>query len=857
MIDAPLGHGGMGEIYRAHDERLQRSVALKVLAASAGEGAPTPGRPRSEGATRMLREARSAAALEHPNVVAIYDVGEVNEPESLRGTMFIAMELIKGKTLRDSIVDGRVPLATKLRWLADVARALGAAHEKGLVHRDVKPENVMIRDDGVVKVLDFGIAKKASNAHVDPTSSTERFVVPTTAEGTLMGTPMYMAPEQLRGEPLDGRTDQFAWGVVAYELLAGKLPWAVDGGAIMLVSQILSAQPASLEEKGGVPANVAGAVMRALAKDREARFPTMGALLEALEAPVSSSQAKSVAMPLAVTPASKVRLADVVPEMPVIPRADEPTTEPSRLPRRPRGRRTLMVGAGLVVSLVAAAIIGRRIVKQKSSTGAPAGVDASPVVGCTSNRACSAENSGEPYVCRASDHTCVAIASPDCKAIYEQKDLERDDTIWVGAMFPLKGAQAEQFGKMNLDGVDFARSEIARAIDSLEGSKAEGRVRHLALVGCDDSEDAPRAAHHLVDDIGVPAILGFRSGEEIISLAGSLLIQKQVIAISTITANPLITRIPQPADEPRLVWRTSYNFDSLGEATAAFVHDALEPRRQTKGDTRVVLIRTDNANSVAFAEHFYRSLVFNDKPALENGHTYAEIVVEKNADGGVGLVVDQLVRAGPSIVVFFAGPSLPEIVQTFEARADAPAPRPTYILPNNSTAALDPFIGSNAGRRHRVYAIQSVSNSMPNARFVIRYNQTRHAHVSRVTNPSASYDAFYTVAYAAFALAPDVRVAGVTLATEFQRLVGPGKSIEAGPTGIFDALDALSLGGTIDLEGIAGGLDFDLSTGEAPADFALLCPNIDAHGRVDGEDVEPGYNYLAKEHQTKGALNCP
>ena len=282
-----LGAGGMGDVYRASDERLQRTVALKVLKETGGtdsDPSDTSGVRRE----RMLREARAAASLDHPNVVAIFDVGEAQEPEDGRWTMYIAMELVKGRWLRDAVGDPSIPASTRLRWLTDIAKALGAAHKNGLVHRDIKPDNVMIRDDGAIKVLDFGIAKRArttsATALTEVMSGTAENAPTLTQQGALVGTPFYMAPEQLRREPLDGRADQFSWGVVAYELLTGVRPWGPDPDAVHLVAAILSNDPAPPSTHDpSIPPYVDAIVLRALAKARDARFPSMEELAAALE----------------------------------------------------------------------------------------------------------------------------------------------------------------------------------------------------------------------------------------------------------------------------------------------------------------------------------------------------------------------------------------------------------------------------------------------------------------------------------------------------------------------------------------------------------------------------------------------
>jgi serine/threonine-protein kinase len=287
-IDAVLGQGGMGTVYRAHDTRLDRRVAIKLI---------VDGAESSVADARLLREARAAAALDHPNAVSIFDVGE------LSGSPYIVMELVTGHTLREAIVAAATPVAVRVSWLADVARALGAAHKKGLVHRDIKPENVMVRDDGVVKVLDFGIARR-TQADADPSAPTQATALPTlTKEGMKIGTPLYMAPEQIRSEKLDGRVDQFAWGVVAFELLTGKIPWRGASDALATVASILTDKPdAAALDAAGVPAEVKAVVLKALAKDPDQRFATMDDIARALDPGVKSDAAAGRGARISVRP---------------------------------------------------------------------------------------------------------------------------------------------------------------------------------------------------------------------------------------------------------------------------------------------------------------------------------------------------------------------------------------------------------------------------------------------------------------------------------------------------------------------------------------------------------------------------
>jgi serine/threonine-protein kinase len=278
-IEALLGEGGMGTVYRAVDTRLERRVALKLLRIHSN----VPPDERTGGAERLLREARAAAALEHPNAIGIHEVGEVGD------TPYIAMELVVGRTLRAYVGDVSVSLASRVDWLTDVARALAAAHARGLVHRDIKPDNVMVREDGKVKVLDFGIASLLPRAGAtQPPPAVGGADAPpwymTLARSTLAGTPRYMAPEQLRGELVDGRADQFAWGVMAYELLSGSPPWRGSNVSLTVLADVLENDPAPLRSAAPrVSPALERIVHRTLAKAVEDRFASMDALVAALE----------------------------------------------------------------------------------------------------------------------------------------------------------------------------------------------------------------------------------------------------------------------------------------------------------------------------------------------------------------------------------------------------------------------------------------------------------------------------------------------------------------------------------------------------------------------------------------------
>ena len=267
-IISKVGQGGMGEVYRAHDTRLDRAVAVKVLPA---EFAADPDR-----LARFEREARATAALNHPNILAVHDVGTFGD------VSYLVTELLEGQTLRSVLAGPRLPVTRAVEYGAQVARALGAAHDRGILHRDLKPDNVFLTRDGRIKVLDFGLAKLIAPGQ-DAT-------VETTGPGKVLGTVAYMSPEQARGVAVDQRTDIFSLGTVLYELLTGRRAFSGATQADVL-SAVIKDEPPALAELGlHIPA-VDRIVRRCLEKDRDHRFRTAHDLafaLDALSAPVSS-----------------------------------------------------------------------------------------------------------------------------------------------------------------------------------------------------------------------------------------------------------------------------------------------------------------------------------------------------------------------------------------------------------------------------------------------------------------------------------------------------------------------------------------------------------------------------------------
>ncbi len=292
-VVSPLGAGGMGEVYRARDTRLGRDVALKIL--------PTEYSLDGDRRRRFAREARAVAALSHPNILALHDVGSED------GVSYVVFEMLAGETLRHWLERGPVPTRKAVEWGVQICRGLTAAHACGIVHRDLKPENLAFAGDGTIRILDFGLAR--INEPADATGGETAETRTTTGAGILLGTAGYMAPEQARGRPADARSDIFSVGAILYEMVSGRR--AFDGATNAdTIAAVLHHDPPEMasSRSEAVPGGLERIVRRCLEKEPDDRFQTARDLAFALES--LSGSAPKGALPATTSSRRQWVLAD-------------------------------------------------------------------------------------------------------------------------------------------------------------------------------------------------------------------------------------------------------------------------------------------------------------------------------------------------------------------------------------------------------------------------------------------------------------------------------------------------------------------------------------------------------------------
>jgi eukaryotic-like serine/threonine-protein kinase len=477
-----LGEGGMARVHRGYDRQLRRPVAVKVLA-------PPYDRDRAF-VERFRREARSAAGLSHPNVVSVFDNG------SYHGTHFIVTELVEGETLADRLRGGPMPPEEAAAVAVDVCRALEAAHSRGLIHRDVKPGNVMLLPDGRVKVVDFGIARAAGSDTL-------------TGTGVVLGSTAYLAPEQASGQPVDERADLYALGCVLYEMLTGAVPFSADTPVATMYRHV-NEDPPPPSSIRPVPAGLEAVLMRCLEKDPRRRFGSAVDLEHALLA------ARGGTTPLAVTLAADTRPIRVDRPVPLaIPGGTaplEPAMEavtPGGMTRRPTARRhrrsdrrraSLVAALGIALAIVLAAVLiaangdplpSRREIRQASSAAGqptqPTSPSTDPFASLMSNLFSaigSAQESGDIDEHAADELTKFATELADARREGDAERVSESLTKLEGEF--TQAVEEEEMSSPAADAIEQAILDVVLALQS-EGAVATASPPPASEEGDEDS----------------------------------------------------------------------------------------------------------------------------------------------------------------------------------------------------------------------------------------------------------------------------------------------------------------------------------------------------------------------------------
>ena len=855
-LEEVIGVGGMANVYLAVHRNGNR-VALKIL------------RPElslvDDHRDRFIREAYVANSLEHPGAVRVLDDDIADD-----GCPFLVMELLLGETLearyrRLGSLEPREVLAVGHALCAVLVRA----HEVGVVHRDIKPENIFLTDEGALKVLDFGIAAVRQDGRGSGTQT-----------GHLMGTPAYMPPEQAIGrrQAIDGRTDLWSVGATMFTLIAGRAVHDVEAPEEMVVRSATLPAPSLASACPELAPSIVAAIDHSLAFASEDRFADAGAMQRALAeahleafgeaiettplpcgeapAPLTIGRATEADDPVAtfaaetlasdagraltmLDPATGPALVGATRRGPVslLPGLATVEARSSSFPSgsgsgsesglgrsRPAGERRRLaplvgLGAG-VVGLVATAAA---VAAWSSSERSPDEASAERSSACTTNAGCTAAL-GVPAICRQELRRCVALETERCELLAEEGDVGDEETLWIGAMYPASDSDSE-YGAEAKRCIELARRDFVELSGGLPSTQPGGRSRPIGVVFCDDSREYEESAAHLVDDVGVPAILGFGRSKEVLDLAREHFVPKGVLALASNTA-AMLSSIPHPAGEERLVYRMTTSATMIAPPAIAFVRSILEPAiRGPQGEVgedgtlRVAIVRTANASGTSHADALFSELARTRGTVgrEEIRHFIVEDTIE-----GVPAEVEQpaaeVIAFAPHIVLDGGAYSL--VLSAIEA-GWAGGPRPRYVYGGASLEVLRAVLREHPSFSSRFFTI-AARESSTSAKVQAHYHAAFGSGEEPREISSTPYDAFYVLAYAALALG-DEPVSGRALARTIRRLVPPGEPVEVGPAGIYPALNVLAAGGRIDLQGTLTNLDFDPVTGDAAADFAMFC----------------------------------
>jgi hypothetical protein len=516
------------------------------------------------------------------------------------------------------------------------------------------------------------------------------------------------------------------------------------------------------------------------------------------------------------------------------------------------GRTTRFLVASAALTLAGGAFVAWRVGSTSPAPAASTGPAA-----CTSNAACTAEAGGVVSICRRADGVCVPLASEDCRPLATPEEQASDATVWFGLMLPRREEPGDFFNEV-LGTIDLARSDF-HVVGGLPARPGDARTRPIGVLECDDAVDAKRAAAHLLD-VGVPAVMGFGELAEALDLSANVFVPRRVLVANVTSNNPLITRVAQPAGDPRLVWRlVDPDSEATGEAMTHVVTDYLEPSLRRPGGPlaapdarlRVLLLRATTPNPRALGEAIVARLRVNGKSASETDDFRS--VLYRDDDASKRAAAEEVAAFAPHVILTASGSAYdPPILEAIEEAWRAPY-RPLYVRERTvDPPKLARFVGSNGSRRRRFFGVDLPTNRATNFNFTSHYNEAHSPPFTPSTSNATGYDTFYALAFAAAAVDGDLT--GPAMGSAMARIRRDGTPVSVGATGILSAFAALRAGGALALEGAASTFDLDLRTGENRPDFAVYCLKALPDGSLDA--TESGLRFDHVKKHIEGTAHC-
>lgn len=846
-ITGVIGAGGMATVYLAVHRNGNR-VALKMLHPELSRHAAHR--------ERFVREAYVANSLEHPGAVRVLDDDVADD-----GSPFLVMELLLGETLAARLRRcGRLAPREVLAVGHALCDVLARAHACGVVHRDIKPDNLFLTTGGELKVLDFGIARVVQEGRESSTRT-----------GHMLGTPAYMPPEQALGRrhAIDGRSDLWAVGATMFAAIAGRPVHQADTPEEAIVRSATEPAPGLASVAPEVPAAIAAVVDRALAFAPDQRFPdatamqaaiaaahleVFGAGIEATPRPRGEPTAVTDATATTDTlpsdpghartqagtrpPAAPVTGVDVLgptrvavgPATATEPGEPDMVIPPAKAtpPRRSRAR-VLAVALGLAVSATAFAA-------WRATSG------------CATNTDCAGGDG--PAICRVDQGRCVPLTTDLCRVLADDEAVARDDTLWIGAMYPTHDRTSD-YGREAGRLLELAQRDFQGLTGGLPPSRPGGVPRPIAVILCDDTDEYEASAAHLVDEVGVPAVLGFARSKEVLDLANRHFVPKGVLALASNTA-AMLSSIPHPPGEVRLVYRVTTSTAMRAPPSVALVRQAIEPALRgpggalgSEGTLRVAILQSTEATGTSYADALLTEMTATRSGGREDVRAFR--IADDSAGDPAPLerAAAEVAAFAPHVVLDGGAPS--QLLSHIEG-AWSGEPRPQYVNGGMDFSTVLALARSHADFSARFHMISNRDNP---THAKVRAHYLAEFGGGEAEFSPTPYDAFYMLVYAAVAVG-DAPLTGRSLARAIPRLGPPGVAIGVGPADIYPALKALGRGENIDLQGTRTSLDFDHETGDATADLALFC--IDA---AAGRMRDTNARYDAATRTFTAPARCP